>query len=194
MKETFNYSDGERQVQKSAGVEFFANRLTSMVKTYVANNGIYFIQNQSLFFISSVGGDGTLWTSLIRGKRKNFIQFEFDEKIKIHLSDIDWNENDILFQNLKENPNIGLLFIEFDNRRRYRINGLAELKENVIHIEVLQAFPNCPKYIQARAFDELKKENSITETLSLDLVKIKNIVEKADTFTMGTQGKNGGVD
>mgnify|MGYP000544120330 CR=1 FL=1 len=36
---SFEYSEGKKKVQKHAGVEYEAQRLTGMVKNYVASHG-----------------------------------------------------------------------------------------------------------------------------------------------------------
>ena len=81
------------------------------------------------------------------------------------LKHIDFNPNDILYKNIVKNENIGILFIEFANRRRFRINGKAQFSKNKIQIEIQQAFPNCPKYIQARDFLSVEREREQYRTL-----------------------------
>ena len=50
---SFEYSEGKKKVQKHAGVEYEAQRLTGMVKNYVASHGQQFIQNQT-FLITKI--------------------------------------------------------------------------------------------------------------------------------------------
>lgn len=58
--------------------------------------------------------------------------------------------------NIRSNPHIGMLFIDFESRRRARINGRAEIRppdldrrklwplaEALVHVTVEQAFGNC---------------------------------------------------
>lgn len=191
---SFEYSEGKKKVQKHAGVEYEAQRLTGMVKNYVASHGQQFIQNQTFLIISSVDENGALWTSIIKGNQKGFVHFLSPEKVEIDIKHIDFNPNDILYKNIVKNENIGILFIEFANRRRFRINGKAQFSKNKIQIEIQQAFPNCPKYIQARDFLSVERERAITDPSKLDLSSIQKIVTKADTFLMGTQAKVGSVD
>ena len=61
--------------------------------------------------------------------------------------------------NLLENPNVGLLFIDFERGNRMRVNGLASIDEHdelmveypeaqlVVRVAVQEVFPNCPRYI-----------------------------------------------
>ena len=61
--------------------------------------------------------------------------------------------------NTLENPAVGLLFIDFENRKRFRLNGTASIvpagsiepayleAQFVVKVHVTQVFPNCPRYI-----------------------------------------------
>ena len=57
------------------------------------------------------------------------------------------------------NPHVGLLFIDFERRRRMRLNGVASVAEDdpllaeypeaqlVVRVRATEVFPNCPRYI-----------------------------------------------
>ena len=94
---SFEYSEGKKKVQKHAGVEYEAQRLTGMVKNYVASHGQQFIQNQTFLIISSVDENGALWTSIIKGNQKGFVHFLSPEKVEIDIKHIDFNPNDNSF-------------------------------------------------------------------------------------------------
>ena len=61
--------------------------------------------------------------------------------------------------NLLANPQLGLLFIDFEKPNRLRLNGTASIVHNdpllaeyheaqfVVRVTVKQMFPNCPRYI-----------------------------------------------
>jgi predicted pyridoxine 5'-phosphate oxidase superfamily flavin-nucleotide-binding protein len=61
--------------------------------------------------------------------------------------------------NLRVNPKVGLLFIDFENPKRLRINGVASLHDEdpllgefpgaqfLVRVRVEQIFRNCPRYI-----------------------------------------------
>lgn len=80
---SFEYSEGKKKVQKHAGVEYEAQRLTGMVKNYVASHGQQFIQNQTFLIISSVDENGALWTSIIKGNQKGLYIFYPQKKLKL---------------------------------------------------------------------------------------------------------------
>ena len=57
------------------------------------------------------------------------------------------------------NPHVGLLFIDFEGRKRLRLNGVASIDEEdellaeypeaqfVVRVRATEVFPNCPRYI-----------------------------------------------
>jgi hypothetical protein len=61
--------------------------------------------------------------------------------------------------NVLANPNVGLLFIDFRNRWRMRVNGVASIDAEdplraewpeaqfVVRVRPAEIFPNCPRYI-----------------------------------------------
>jgi uncharacterized protein len=61
--------------------------------------------------------------------------------------------------NLLVNPDVGLLFIDFEGRKRMRLNGLASVDEHdpllaeypeaqfIVRVRATEVFPNCPRYI-----------------------------------------------
>ena len=68
--------------------------------------------------------------------------------------------------NTLENPNVGLLFIDFVNQKRLRLNGDASIEpaeslaltypeaQFVDRLTVREVFPNCPRYIHRMALVE----------------------------------------
>jgi hypothetical protein len=69
--------------------------------------------------------------------------------------------------NLTVNPNVGLLFISFDNPARLRINGSATVERNhpllkeypgsvyIVKVTARSVFPNCPRYVHTLSTGEL---------------------------------------
>lgn len=96
---------------------------------------------------------------------------------------------------------IGVLGIDFSNRRRNRANGrISRMDKNRIEIEVDQSFGNCPKYIQIRELYMTKAATipSAREDLpQLDAAALTAIVN-ADTFFVATHAYSekaqGGAD
>ena len=60
---------------------------------------------------------------------------------------------DPLWENLTHDPRIGILVIDLRSRARLRINGRVRFaEEHQLHVDVEQAYPNCPQYIQRRNY------------------------------------------
>jgi predicted pyridoxine 5'-phosphate oxidase superfamily flavin-nucleotide-binding protein len=61
--------------------------------------------------------------------------------------------------NLARNPQVGLLFIDFQNQWRLRLNGVATIQQNdpltaeypeaqlIVRVTVSEVFGNCPRYV-----------------------------------------------
>ena len=61
--------------------------------------------------------------------------------------------------NLLVNPHIGLLFLDFENPKRIRVNGTAQVSADdpmradfpgsvfIVRVTAERIFPNCPRYI-----------------------------------------------
>ena len=61
--------------------------------------------------------------------------------------------------NVLVNPNVGMLFIDFERGQRLRLNGVASIDEHdelmrhyseaqlVVRVQAREVFPNCPRYI-----------------------------------------------
>jgi uncharacterized protein len=106
--------------------------------------------------------------------------------------------NDPLHQNLQNNPQIGILVIALENRRRLRLNGKAEIQpEGAIKLQIHQAFFNCPKYIQVRYL-----ETEITESIGQSEISIsqsltesqQHWIIQADTFFIASSHPESGAD
>jgi predicted pyridoxine 5'-phosphate oxidase superfamily flavin-nucleotide-binding protein len=73
--------------------------------------------------------------------------------------DYDGNGMFLSIGNISANPNIGVLFIDFEKQKRLRVNGTAHASRDdplikhtvgaqlMLRVEVREIFPNCPRYI-----------------------------------------------
>lgn len=100
-------------------------------------------------------------------------------------------------QHLPEYQPVGLIVVEFATRRRLRINGtLSDAGSDGLHIEVEQAYGNCPQYIQNRHLhpapvplgEEPVRHGS---TLAQDDV---DLIRRSDTLLIGTTHPTRGND
>ena len=58
--------------------------------------------------------------------------------------------------NILVNPNVSLLFIDFESPNRLRIQGRANLGDDLtVRVDIDQIWPNCPRYIHRMRFESL---------------------------------------
>ena len=81
-------------------------------------------------------------------------------------SNYDGNGMYLSMGNASENPNVGLLFIDFERPGRLRVNGVARLEpasavdptypaaQLVVKVAVREVFPNCSRYIHRQKLVE----------------------------------------
>ncbi len=119
-------------------------------------------------------------------------------EVCFHRSKIQSTTSDIFFKNSIECPEIGIMFKDPSQRIRYRVNGIiTEVSEDSIRIKVIEAYGNCPKYIQARKLSEIKKIPESTQTIFKgDALgpSEKEWIRKADTFYIATRSLDGRAD
>lgn len=190
------YHSGERIVQQLAGEEQMAQRNGRIIKEKIVRGAFNFIENQPLVIISSADQEGNVWTSALIGSI-GYVKVRDESSLTLDLGGLQSPAEDVFFQNLEQNPQVGLLFIEPASRRRYRVNGLANKGDKFLTIEVKEAYPNCPKYIQKRvvSFSEKDQNSGAMEIIGETLTGLeKNWIRGADTFFVGSVGPDGRLD
>ncbi len=150
MSDKSIFHRGERGIQQRAGVTAIADRNGAVLSDTVISGARPFIGKQAMAVLGSVDGAGRVWASLSFGK-PGFAHTETGASIVLALPAGERDASDPVWHNIDANPSIGMLFIELGSRRRYRVNGrLAANGAAGIEIAVIEAYPNCPKYIQRR--------------------------------------------
>ena len=181
-----SFHSGEIEVQNQAGVREEAQRLTSGIHSFIQPKAQEFILGQQLAAVSTVDARGKVWASLLLGK-PGFVKVLNQQSVQINPTSL---AKDLLYNNLQNNPQIGILLIDLTNRRRLRLNGIAKIQEQrIINLEILEAFFNCPKYIQIRHL-----ETSQTLTKNTLSNSDKNWISQADTFFIASYHPQIGAD
>lgn len=194
MEEVF--SKGELHVQKLAGEDEIAQTRTSMAQNNQLNNfSAGFIFNQLLFNITSIDEENRVWISTLTGK-PNLIEIIDSVTIRINKALIITPLEDVLFSNIKFNKEVGLLFIDWETSRRFRLNGKIEEDNNYLVINIQEIYGICPKYIQKRSFEYTTKEvKDIRLTKGTEITGThKLLIENASTFFLGTRGASKKAD
>lgn len=186
---------GEQQARILTGEQSIGDRNSRMIANRIVPGAIHFIERQVFFISSSMDETGAVFTSVVTGK-DGFIKVLDDQTIVVNQQLVNSNPYDLFWRNIMLHPKIGLLFIEPSSRRRFRVNGTIRQNEEDLIIEVEQAYPNCPKYIQQRhivkAGTPIYTDNADHGTV-LTLI-VKEIISSADTFFVGSADGAGNLD
>ena len=106
---------------------------------------------------------------------------------------------DPFWTNIQGENRIGMLVIELATRRRLRINGaIARPTSDKLDLQVLESYPNCPKYIQRRHlvfnFPPECDRNCQAKAGEILTSLQKVWIESADTFFIASFHSTRGVD
>jgi predicted pyridoxine 5'-phosphate oxidase superfamily flavin-nucleotide-binding protein len=152
------YHDGSRRLQKRFDTTRLADRLEERFVTHsqIDEDDRRFIESCDMVFIATADADGRPNCSY-KGGEPGFVRV-LDERT-IAWPNYDGNGMYLSMGNLLVNPQVGLLFIHFEQRRRLRLNGIASIAEDdpllaeyaeaqfIVRVNAEQVFPNCPRYI-----------------------------------------------
>jgi predicted pyridoxine 5'-phosphate oxidase superfamily flavin-nucleotide-binding protein len=151
------YHGGSRRLQDRFDTRRIADRLEEKtVRDYIDDDDRAFIEARDMLFIATADADGKPQSSY-KGGDAGFVRV-LDERT-IAFPNYDGNGMYLTMGNLALNPQVGLLFIDFEGRKRMRLNGIASIEEHdplladypeaqfIVRVRATEVFPNCPRYI-----------------------------------------------
>ncbi|MCA1843067.1 MAG: pyridoxamine 5'-phosphate oxidase family protein [Actinobacteria bacterium] len=142
------FHEGELALQEATGEREVGAGNGRIIVDRMIPNAVPFIARQELAVVASVDGDGQPWCSALLGPPGSFAAPGLD---RVELARGAGRGDDPLWDNVRGDPRVGVLFIEVGSRRRYRVNGqVPDPDADPLLVEVREAFPNCPKYIARR--------------------------------------------
>lgn len=191
-----HFHKGELEIQQKYNISHNPALAERLLKDYIMDQLIPFIEQQSTIIISTTDTNTNIWASMLIGD-KGFVNVKTPRQIDIHLDQLKSTPTEVLFKNILAESKIGILFIDTATRSRYRLNGHATLLSNKIEVMVSEAYPNCPKYIQQRIpiLSEKPSELGVEESKGTTLNSIhKEWIKNADTFFLGSMNANGDMD
>jgi predicted pyridoxine 5'-phosphate oxidase superfamily flavin-nucleotide-binding protein len=100
--------------------------------------------------------------------------------------------SDPLLESFERAAPVGLLGIEFETRRRNRLNGIVSSRgANGFRVAVSQSFGNCPQYIQARRVLQFRTRSEAETGTAIPEGRLlsraaREAVSRADTFFIAT--------
>jgi uncharacterized protein len=151
------YHQGMRRLQDARETRQIADRLQQVtLRSRFTDDDRAFIQRCPLFFIATADDQGHPDCSH-KGGQPGFVRVLDDRTLAI--PDYDGNGMYRTWGNVLVNPHVGLLFLDFEQPRRLRVNGTAVLRDDdpllgdfpgavfMIRVTAESIFPNCPRYI-----------------------------------------------
>jgi uncharacterized protein len=151
------YHEGHRLLQDQFDTRRLADRIDErLVDDVIDSDDKTFIENLDMFFLATSDERGHPNCSY-KGGEPGFVRVLDDHTLAF--PNYDGNGMYLSAGNVLTNPNVGMLFIDFEKGRRLRINGMASIDEHdelmdhypeaqfVVRVRAREVFPNCPRYI-----------------------------------------------
>lgn len=158
------YHAGHRELQDRFDTRRLADRLNaSLVHSQFLPSDREFIERQDMFFLATVDANGHANCSY-RGGAPGFVRVVDDTTLVF--PNYDGNGMYLSMGNVQATREIGMLFIDFENPRRLRVNGGATLAADdpllasypeaqfIVRVTPREIFDNCPRYIHRRTLVE----------------------------------------
>jgi predicted pyridoxine 5'-phosphate oxidase superfamily flavin-nucleotide-binding protein len=165
MRDSSMYHDGMRKLQDQRDTRRIADRLEqTIVHDVFTDSDKAFIQRCPMVFVATADASGRPDCSY-KGGLPGFVRI-LDEKTLV-FPDYDGNGMYRSWGNLCVNPQVGLLFIDFEQQSRLRVNGTAMISDDdpvrtqypgsvfIIRMTAEKIFPACPRYIHKMHLLEL---------------------------------------
>jgi len=151
------YHDASRQLQDRFDTRRLADRLSEKLsRTAFTDEDRAFIDRQAMFFFATADADG--WPECsYKGGVPGFVHVVDAQTLAF--PSYDGNGMFRSLGNVLVNPRVGLLFIDFEQPRRLRVQGRAALSfdaadiaawpgaQCAVQVRAERIFPNCPRYI-----------------------------------------------
>jgi predicted pyridoxine 5'-phosphate oxidase superfamily flavin-nucleotide-binding protein len=151
------YHEGNRKLQDRFDTRRLADRIEErIVRDHIDADDSAFIEARDMFFIATTDEEGQPQCSY-KGGEPGFVRVLDEHTIAFPV--FDGNGMYLTVGNMLVQPQVGLLFIDFEGRKRMRLNGVASVREDdpllaeypeaqlVVRVEATEVFPNCPRYI-----------------------------------------------
>lgn len=191
-EQTPSWHQGELTIQKRVGTDKrMADVGPRFIRDFMPEQHRDYFTNLSMIFIGYTDRYSQSRASVLFGE-PGFIHSPSDTSLVINTQN---TMGDFIHQQLKVGDKIGLVGVEFDTKRRNRLNAIvADISQKNITINVLQSFGNCPKYIQDKTFKTNVAYGAFsTTTRSVLDATDKQLIAQADTFFIASSFDDGEV-
>ena len=151
------YREDSRKLQDRFDTRRLADRIEErIVHDRIDDDDRAFIEARDMFFIATVDENGQPQCSY-KGGEPGFVRVLDERTIAFPI----YNGNGMYLTagNVLATQKVGLLFIDFEGRKRIRLNGVASIDDGdpllaeypeaqlMVRVTATEVFPNCPRYI-----------------------------------------------
>jgi predicted pyridoxine 5'-phosphate oxidase superfamily flavin-nucleotide-binding protein len=151
------FHDGSRELQDRFQTVALADRIDGLLVTdTISEHDRTFIEDRDMFFLATADADGRP-TCSYKGGEPGFVRVL--DAHTLAFPSYDGNGMYLSAGNVLVNPDVGLLFIDFERGHRMRLEGTASIDlddplrvdfpeaQFVVRVTARAVFPNCPRYI-----------------------------------------------
>ena len=151
------FHDGSRSLQDRFDTRALADRIDGLlVSDTIDERDRDFIEDRDMFFLATADAEGRP-TCSYKGGEPGFVRV-LDEHT-LAFPNYDGNGMYLSTGNVLVNPDVGLLFIDFERGHRMRLEGTASIDlddplrgdypeaQFVVRVRARAVYPNCPRYI-----------------------------------------------
>jgi uncharacterized protein len=150
------FSEASRQLQDAFDTRRLADRVAEITKDHIDARDKAFIERMDMFFLATVDAQGHANCSY-KGGEPGFVRVVDEHTLAF--PNYDGNGMYLSMGNVQRTGQVGLLFIDFENQWRMRLNGEATIHRDdplmehypeaqfIVRVHAREVFPNCPRYI-----------------------------------------------
>ena len=156
IEKVHDYHDGNRRLQDRFDSRRLADHLVERVTETIGDAQKEFIQRADMFFLATCDHRG-LPTCSYKGGDPGFVKV-LDEHW-LAFPNYDGNGKFQSMRNLLKNPNVVMLFVDFEGQQRLRLQGIATILDDdellsqyteaqfIIRVQATEVYSNCPRYV-----------------------------------------------
>jgi predicted pyridoxine 5'-phosphate oxidase superfamily flavin-nucleotide-binding protein len=158
------YHDGNRRLQQQFDSQRIADRLEQVtLHDFFTPDDVAFIESADMFFLATADRDG--WPDVsYKGGNPGFVRVIAEDTLAF--PNYDGNGMFKSLGNVLVNPKVGMLFINFEEPHRMRVQGMASVSDTdqlladfpgaqlIVRVKAQRIFPNCPRYIHRMHLEE----------------------------------------
>src|SRR5438270_2009555 len=151
------YHQGNRELQGTFDTTRIADRIEEvLVSDEISDHDRAFIESRDMFFLATAD-DAGLPNCSYKGGEPGFVRVI--DQHTVAFPTYDGNGMYLSMANLRINPAVRMLFIDFERGHRMRLNGMASIAPNdplmthspeaqfVVRVRAREVFPDCPRYV-----------------------------------------------